>query len=443
MTEDGARPSGDAEPAELAAWRDLCRRLEAVGEQLLAPPYPADPADRAEGFAHLADQVLCWLGWSIGHGDAASPFFMRQNDLVTQWGGPNADNVYRHARIDPAHRYRIRGRMHSADDFILALRAGFMHQERWGTLAEHTASDLGIGPGDEFELILGGTPTGTDGAPGIDLGSGADGAAHDSTVHDGTANDGTANDGTAHDGVIRVELPIPEGAVMASIREYYIDWRAAEPALFTIERLGAAGFAGRVTPAQLVERFDEAASGVEHSMRYWNQYMIDERASRVDNSFAGSLTLAKGLAAARYAFCFWDLSEDEALIVETDVPAARYWSFQLYVPGWFELVDPVSRITSRNHLQTELSGDGRVRMVVSPVDPGVANWLDTGGRRQGLCTLRWFWPVGGSEPTPTATRVSLDQLAAHLDPTATPVDAAGRAAELDHRRAHLAWRFRV
>ena len=93
------------ESVELTAWRDFCRRLEAVGEQLMAEPFPANAAVRAEGYDHMAEQVLCWLGWSIGYPNAARPFFMRQNDLVTQWGGPNADNAYRHARIDPTKRY--------------------------------------------------------------------------------------------------------------------------------------------------------------------------------------------------------------------------------------------------------------------------------------------------------------------------------------------------
>jgi hypothetical protein len=402
MTEGASVP----EPAELLAWRDLCRRLEAVGEQLLSAPYPAADTDRAEGFAHLADQVLCWLGWSLEHSDPTSPFFMRQNDLVTQWGGPNADNVYRHARIDAARRYRITGRMHAAQDFILALRAGFMHQQTWGTLAEYTASDLGIGAGDEFEIILGGEVA-DPGGPGVHV------------------------------------LPIPEGAVMASIREYYIDWRSEEPALFTIECLDEVAPPERVDAQQLVERFDEAAAGVEHSMRYWNQYMIDERAARVDNSFAGSLRVEKGLAAARYAFCFWDLAGDEALVVDTGVPPARYWGFQLYVPGWFEIVDPVSRITSRNHTQTQILDDGRVQMVVSPSDPGVANWLDTGGRSQGLCTLRWFWPEGDGEPTPTAKVLKVDALGELLDRGHLAIDADQRRAELAERRSHLAWRFRV
>ena len=74
------------------------------------------------------------------------------------WGGPNQDNVYHHAHIDPALRYRIRGHMHSCDDFVLHLRVGFMHMEEWGTKLAITGSDRGIRPGDEFELFFGGGP---------------------------------------------------------------------------------------------------------------------------------------------------------------------------------------------------------------------------------------------------------------------------------------------
>jgi hypothetical protein len=390
-----------SESVELVAWRDFCRRLEAVGEQLLSEPFPADAAVRAEGFDHLADQVLCWLGWAVGTPNAERPFFMRQNDLVTQWGGPNADNVYRHARIDPTRRYRIRGRMHSCEEFILAMRAGFMHQEKWGTLAEHNASDIGIGAGDEFEFFLGGDGT----EPGW--------------------------------------LPIPEGAVMCSLREYYFDWAESEPATFTIECLDGPDHLPRVTADAFAAKVADAAAGVERSMTYWNQYMIDQRAIRDDNSFHGSFAQDKGLAAARYGFCFWDLGPDEALIIESGVPDARYWSLQLYPMGWFELADPVERITSLNHVQTTLSSDGRIRAVVAHRDPGVVNWLDAGGRRNGLCTLRWFWPISDDAPAPTARVVHVDEVRGSMPDDTVLVGPEERSATLESRRRHLAWRFRT
>src|SRR5207248_8189982 len=67
---------------EAAAWKEFCRRIEALG----------DDVEDAEGLSHLVEQVVCWLGWSVLHADARLPAFHLQNDLVTRWGGPNADN---------------------------------------------------------------------------------------------------------------------------------------------------------------------------------------------------------------------------------------------------------------------------------------------------------------------------------------------------------------
>ena len=112
--------------------------------------------DAGPVLAHLADQVSCWLGWAIGHSDTTAPFFHRSNDLFTQWGGPNQDNAYHHARIDSSRRYRVRGRMNSCEEFVLTLRAGFMHNPIWGTRATISSHDRGIARGDSFEILLGG-----------------------------------------------------------------------------------------------------------------------------------------------------------------------------------------------------------------------------------------------------------------------------------------------
>ena len=140
---------------DLDAWAEATDRLASLGRRLGDDDYPGVEADRADGVAHVVEQALCWMGWSVFHADPRRPTFQRQNDLITQWGGPNADNVYRHARVEPGRRYRIRGRMHSCEEFILAVRAGFMHLPTWGTLLEVTASELGIGEGDEFDFEVG------------------------------------------------------------------------------------------------------------------------------------------------------------------------------------------------------------------------------------------------------------------------------------------------
>lgn len=368
---------------------DLFSRLRALDREVVASPFPDDAREQRE---HLVDQVALFSAWEVLHADPSQPFFHRHNDLVSQWGGPNADNVYRHARIEPGRRYRITGKMHSCDRFICALRAGFMHQDVWGTKATIESSDLGLGPGDEIDFVIGGD-----------------------------------------------DQPIPEGVVMASIREYYFEWRASEPAVFTIECLDP-----EPAPAapDLDDLLDRAADQVETSVRNWNAYLIEHRARRTDNSFAEDQTVAKGLSQARYAFCFWYLGPDEALVVECDRPAADYWALQLYRLGTFELVDPYGCVSSRNQTQSVVDDDGRVRWVLAASDPGVANWLDTNGRAEGLCTLRWFWPTRDQSPAPTAQVVGVDEVREVLPAGTARVSAAERAAELAARQAHLRWRFR-
>ncbi len=379
---------------QLAAWSGLLDGLQTLGQRVLGDDFPADPEGREECFRHLAQQVLCWLEWSVGYGDPARPAFQRQNDAVTPWGGPNADNVYRHARVAPGHEYRIRGHMHSCDDFALAIRAGFRHTDRPATLIELTASDLGIGRDRSFEVLLGGSG-------------------------------GEAN-----------RVPLPAGAVMCSIREYYFDWQPREPATFTIEHLG--GPPGR--GLSYGEALSEALDLTERSLVYWNDYMRDARGRQHDNSFGGKVDVPRGLQLSQFAFCFCDLGPDDALLVECDAPDARYWSFQLYGMHFFRPFD-IGSVTSLNHRQAHVAADGKVRVVVAHRDPGVANWLDTTGRAVALLNYRHFW--GSALPELRTSVVPFADVGAAL-PAGTPsVDAPARSAEIASRREHLAWRYRT
>ena len=70
-------------PPEVQAWQRFCRRIEALGERILAEDFPHEPADTTQGIAHLAQQVSCWLGWSLGHADTTAPFFHRSGSLLS------------------------------------------------------------------------------------------------------------------------------------------------------------------------------------------------------------------------------------------------------------------------------------------------------------------------------------------------------------------------
>jgi hypothetical protein len=379
---------------EARSWRDLLAGLERLGDHVTTSTRADDPGLQTEGFEHLAEQLLCWLEWSIGYGDPDHPAFQRQNDLVTPWGGPNADNVYRHARVSPRCTYAVRGRMNSCDEFALAVREGFRHTGTPGTLAELTASDIGIGPGDEFTLLLGGS------------------------------------------GPEPNRVPLPDRSVMCSVREYYFEWTEREPATWTIERLTG----GPASSPTFADHMEEALQLTEQSLVYWADYMHSARARQEDNAFGSKVDVPRGLRISQFLFCFFDLGPTEALVVETPIPDARYWSFQLYGLEYFRPLD-IGRTTSLNHRQIT-SGDGeRVHVVVAHEDPGVANWLDTMGRPVGLLNYRHFW--GAPLPSPQTRVVPLVDVRDVLPPHTATVAPAQRMAEIQARRRHLSWRFRT
>ena len=331
------------------AWRELCDRLADVGERILGPEFPGSERARVEGYRHLATQVVGWLGWSVGYPDADFPAFFRQNDVVVRWGGPNVDQVTRRARVSAEGSYRVSGNMGACEDFILTVKDGDMHMERYGVLNEVLASELGLHRGDDFTVTLSAT--------------------------------------RSPDPWVRLD----PGARMVNLREYYFEWLAEAPALVTIERVDTLGTAPPVlTPSALAAMFDEAAETVERSIVYWNDYLRTARAEAPANTMGEPRHNAGGSSRISYSFGFFELDDDEALVIDANVAGARFWDVQLYTVGWFEPFDYANHTTSRNHTQSHVDADGRAHVVIAHRDPGVRNWLDTEGRPEGMITYRWI-----------------------------------------------------
>jgi hypothetical protein len=382
------------------AWKVFCERLETIGARILEADFPSSARERSDGFWHLAEQVVHWLGWSVGYMDPTSPAFYRHADLITKWAGPNADTVYRRARISSEGTYRISGKMHSCEDFILHIQEGDMHMEKYGVFDEVMASELGIGPGDDFELTLSAVPQ-----PGI-------------------------------------WIPLDSNAWIVSVREYYTEWRPLEPAVFAIERVDQAGQSRPpVSPQEMGAMLDNAATNIERSLLYWNDYMRTTRDESDDNVLRTPYKIAGAPPKIIYGHCYYDLDDNECLLIESDVPEAHYWSYQLYNLAWFDTLDFGSRITSLNHRQIVQDADGRCRIVVAHRDPGVANWLDTEGLPAAMVCYRWISP--SFVPTATSKVVNLSDLRSHLPADTRYLDEAARTEQIKTRQAHLAWRYRT
>ena len=140
-----------------------------------------------------------------------------------------------------------------------------------------------------------------------------------------------------------------------------------------------------------------------------------------------------------YSGGYFSLNPDEALLIEFEAVPARLWNAQLG-NAWFQSLDYQHRQTSLNNHQATVDDDGMVRMVIAGRDPGVANWLDTAGRSEGIMFLRWNQPERTPGP-PTVIRVPLSELDEHLPEDTQRVTAQERLEVLDSRYRSVARRF--
>ena len=116
------------------------------------------------------------------------------------------------------------------------------------------------------------------------------------------------------------------------------------------------------------------------------------------------------------------LGEGQALVVTVHKPDREflYWGLTTASP-WMESYDYRYTTTNLNNRRAQANEAGDWVLVISPTDPGVPNWLDTGGRREGYMLVRWV--LADDPPHPTAELVDLaDLYAAERSAAAHAVD---------------------
>ncbi|MBW8753492.1 MAG: DUF1214 domain-containing protein [Sphingomonadales bacterium] len=227
-------------------------------------------------------------------------------------------------------------------------------------------------------------------------------------------------------------LQIKPGAVCLMTRYRSYDWINERDPVMSIECLNPVGLKKRLSPEEILQRIEWMAKMPVEATRqfYAMQNQVKENVGL--NVFEPSRYLG-ALSRQIYIPAVFDFEEDEALIVETELPEQRrYWNFQLNDP-YFNIVEYVYRISSTNGHFAKISSDGKFRGVISLTDPGVPNWLDPAGYRQGTIYGRWY--DCDSHPLPTLKRVKLAELRDHLPPDTPVVTPEERAEELRQRVA--------
>jgi len=353
------------------AWREFCRLLEQAGDAILADGNPSDALDRAEGFRMLTRLLRGALESRLEHADARHPELVCTCHETIKIVAENPDNVYLGAAIDGGSDYRLWGTRGNARwiSFTTFGGAGFGAGGRGAGTTLHEDA-LAVGPDGTFEVIL------------------------SQREHPGNW--------------LRLE---PDSRALA-IRQTFLDKRRDRRAEMHIERLGAD--AGEppapLDPAHLYRALTitgHYVRGVAEIGAGWAR-----RQAAHPNVFAdtqGEDTKAFADPQIRYHQAYFDLAEDEALVVTLRPPACDYWMIALH-NHWMETLDYRFHQITLNNRSAVVRQDGTVRCIVAHRDPGFPNWLDTAGHRRGIVGVRW---VGGDveNPVPVTQVVRVAALA--------------------------------
>lgn len=378
--------AGRAEP-EVA----FSTALAALERQLAGDPAAAGagPAATQQYAAAMVRAALSVFEQSR-HLDA--PYFSRSDGIDGGLGLYNPDNVYSSALLAADGRYRILGRRGTHAMLTLQLLDAYPLVALGRNLAAVDLDTLGIRPGQDFEIFLGG-----------------------------------------EQGNARHWVALPKGARAVLVRQTFESWRDETPSVLQIERLDR--------PASPVDPADaslDAAAYLRSSQRTWNETYLPALRRLPPNRLPPprrSDTDAGGLEGQQSIMARFQLQPGEALIVTTRVSDARYQGIQTG-NAWFVTPNYLDHQVSLTRSQARADADGRLRFVVSPVDPGAANWLDTGGNLEGYLFLRWqgLRSALAPEDAPALELVPLAELASHLPGSTRWMTATERAAQLEERR---------
>lgn len=153
---------------------------------------------------------------------------------------------------------------------------------------------------------------------------------------------------------------------------------------------------------------------------------------------------AEFLATQLQSAGYFQLADDEALVITIDRAGAGYFIVPV-TDDWTITKDYWNEQTSLNNVQSvaDDAADTTYTIVVSPTDPGVANWVSTGGLNQGTISIRFqdIDPAVAQLPTVSARVVALGDLASILPADTEYVTAAQRAVQIATRKAGFDNRF--
>jgi hypothetical protein len=189
-------------------------------------------------------------------------------------------------------------------------------------------------------------------------------------------------------------MQIIAGPLQMAIRDSHGDW-AEQATAFSLRTTGGPS---TETPAEEAALVRKAAQGLEAFVQFWLEFKNSFWEQPQYNRIVGPLGRAREGGWGTQAGGRFLLDPEQVLVITTVGGGARYTGIQISDP-WTMSPTPVYQCTCRNLAQSHPNPDGSFTYVIATVDPGVANWIDTAGLREGWFMLRWQNLPAGVEPT--------------------------------------------
>jgi len=298
--------------------------------------------------------------------DVDAPWFFDMNTPARMIGGPNPDGEYALAMISGARRYRVSGERGTSAYLGFQVLAGIGLTPR--RMAAYVSDrDLVLDADGGFAFVL------------------------------------AAVEPSAEELAGDTWIEIPDDASAIVVREYVADRAVESLARLHIESLDVPGDPAVPTDAAIGEQLTGMAWTIAKlaTLHRTIKPELLDTPNQLLTAEAADLGGADTTPDNLYMLGTFRLAPDEALVVEMEPPDTRYWNVAIE-NIWHECIDPRRRHSSITNAAAVTDPDGVVRVVISATDPGVANWLDTGGRHRGFVIVRW---LDNPTPPPVTTRV--------------------------------------
>ena len=288
--------------------------------------------------------------------DVESPWFFPMYSEARLIGGPNPDGEYQLAMISGAHRYRVSGRAgHVRLPRAPGARRRRPHAATHGRLRiRHRPAP--VADDGTFALVL----SATEPSPG-ELGERALGRSTRRRVGHRRAR--------VH------RRPRHRGAVPADASSRSTP--SVLPRCPTTTRL-----------AQQLTAMGWTIAKLATLHRTIKPELLDQP-NELLTADAADLGAADTTPDNLYMIGTFRLADDEALVIDIEPPATRYWSVTLE-NIWHECIDHRRRRSSLTNAHAVAEATAPCASSSPPAIPDHPNWLDTGHRHRGFVLLRWL-----------------------------------------------------